>query len=138
MPFDDSQLEYFRSKFKRMEPITSAKRSAFNLNAHERLRLRVSTVRRDKPATTASTSTTVGAVFVQEVPESAKKEYERGAELVQKNDRRKEGIEKLKSAVAMFPNYFAALELLGGEYVKAQEYESAVPLLTREVEVNKL
>jgi tetratricopeptide (TPR) repeat protein len=85
---------------------------------------------------TTSTSTMVGAVFVQEVPELARKEYDRGAELL-KNKKQKEAIEKLKSAIAMFPNYFDALELLGSEYVKAEAYEPAVPLLTKAIEINK-
>ena len=86
---------------------------------------------------TLATSGTAGAIFVQEVPEQAKKEYERGASLLQKNDKNKEAIALLKNAIALYPNYFDALELLGSEYVKAKEYESAVPLLTTAVEVNK-
>ena len=37
----------------------------------------------------------------------------------------------------MFPSYFAALELLGMEYVKQQEYEPAIDVLTKAVEVNR-
>jgi hypothetical protein len=39
-----------------------------------------------------------GAVFVQEVPEQARKEYERGSELLEKTDQRREGVETLKKA----------------------------------------
>jgi len=85
---------------------------------------------------TVSTSATPGAVFVQEVPEQARKEYERGVELLQKTEQRKEGVESLKKAIVLFPLYFDALELLGTEYVKQQEYEPAIPVLTRAVEVN--
>ena len=85
---------------------------------------------------TASVSSTVGAVFVQEVPEPARKDYELAAELLKK-ERRKEAVEKLKSAIAIFPNYFNALELLGNEYVLNEEYEPAVPVLTTAIEVNK-
>lgn len=86
---------------------------------------------------TASTTATAGAVFVQEVPEQARKEYERGAALLQKPEQRKEGLETLKKAIELFPVYFTALELLGTEYVKQQEYEPAIPVLTRAIEVNR-
>jgi tetratricopeptide (TPR) repeat protein len=78
-----------------------------------------------------------GAVFVQEVPEQARKEYERGSELLEKTDQRREGVETLKKAIEIFPLYFAALELLGTEYVKQQEYEPAIPVLTKAIEVNR-
>jgi tetratricopeptide (TPR) repeat protein len=84
----------------------------------------------------SSTTTSPGAVFVQEVPEQAQKEYERGAELLRKADQRKEGVERLKKAIEIFPLYFDALELLGTEYVKQQEYEPAIPVLTKAIEVN--
>lgn len=83
------------------------------------------------------TTTNAGAVFVQEVPEHARKEYERGAALLQKPEQRNEGVETLKKAIQLFPLYFDALELLGTEYVKQQEYEPAIPVLTKAIEVNK-
>ncbi|MGI8734058.1 MAG: tetratricopeptide repeat protein [Pyrinomonadaceae bacterium] len=86
---------------------------------------------------TASTTAAAGAVFVQEVPEQARKEYERGAALLQKPEQRKDGLEALKKAVHLFPLYFDALELLGTEYVKQQEYDPAIPVLTKAIEVNK-
>ena len=86
---------------------------------------------------TASMTATAGAVFVQEVPEQARREYERGAALLQTPEQRKEGLETLKKAIELFPAYFAALELLGAEYVKQQEYEPAIPVLTKAIEVNK-
>jgi len=85
----------------------------------------------------AATTATVGAVFVQEVPEQARKEYDRGASLLQRPDQRKEGFETLKKAIEFFPDYFAALELLGTEYIKEKDYEPAIPVLTKAIEVNK-
>ena len=85
---------------------------------------------------TSSISPTGGAVFVQEVPEQARREFDRGSDLL-KNERRKEGLAALRKAVEMFPSYFAALELLGMEYVKQQEYEPAIDVLTKAVEVNR-
>jgi tetratricopeptide (TPR) repeat protein len=80
-------------------------------------------------------ASSTGVIFVQEVPEPARKEYQRGAALIQKDDRT-EGIAALKKAIELFPLYFDALELLGTEYVKTQEFELAVPVLTKAVEVN--
>ena len=85
---------------------------------------------------TSSISPTGGAVFVQEVPELARREFDRGSDLL-KNERRNEGVAALRKAVEMFPSYFAALELLGMEYVKQQEYEPAIDVLTKAVEVNR-
>ena len=85
---------------------------------------------------TSSSSTTPGAVFVQEVPEQARKEFERGISLLQKPEQRKEGLKSLQNAIEIFPVYFEALESLGTEYVKEQEYDPAIPVLTKAIEVN--
>lgn len=87
----------------------------------------------------ASKTATVGtgrAVFVQEVPEQARKEFERAGPLLQKAEQRNEGVATLKKAIEIFPLYFEALELLGTEYVKQKEYEQALPLLSKAIEVN--
>jgi tetratricopeptide (TPR) repeat protein len=85
----------------------------------------------------ASVTAAPGAVFVQEVPDQARKQYERATALMQKADQRQEGVETLKKAIDIFPLYFDALELLGTEYVKQQEFELAVPVLTKAIEVNR-
>ena len=85
----------------------------------------------------AATSTVGGAVFVQEVPEQAQKEYDRATDLLQKQERRQEGLDTLKKAIEIFPKYYAALELLGTEYVKQKDYEPAIPLLTQAFEINR-
>jgi tetratricopeptide (TPR) repeat protein len=84
----------------------------------------------------SAANSTVGALFVQEVPSPARKEYEKGAALLQKPEHRKEGLETLKKAIELFPLYFDALELLGTEYVKEREYEPAIPVLTKAIEIN--
>jgi hypothetical protein len=85
----------------------------------------------------AASNAPPGSVFSQEVPEAARREYERGAALIQKSDQRKQGIETLKKAVEIFPLYFDALELLGMEYVIQREFEAAIPVLTKAIEVNR-
>ncbi len=86
----------------------------------------------------SKTSTTAipGAVFVQEVPEPARKEFERASALLQKAEQRNEGLAALKKAIEIFPLYYEALNLLGAEYVKQKEYELAVAVLSKAIEVN--
>jgi len=84
-----------------------------------------------------STSASAGAVFVQEVPEPARKEYDRAAVFLVKTQQPKEAVAALKKAIELFPLYFDALELLGTEYVKQQDYEAAIPILTKAIEVNR-
>jgi len=76
-----------------------------------------------------------GVIFGQEIPESAKKLYEAGIEDLH-NKREKEGFDKLKKALELFPDYFLALDRLGTEYVVRGYYTPAFVLLTKAVEVN--
>jgi tetratricopeptide (TPR) repeat protein len=76
-----------------------------------------------------------GAVFVQEVPPDAKKLYESAVEDLRAK-KSKEAFAALKSSIEIFPKYFAALELLGTEYLKAGHYEASQVLLTLATEVN--
>jgi len=77
-----------------------------------------------------------GVVFYQPIPNAAKKEYLKGLKSL--ND---DAFEKAKSsltqAIELFPDYYDALELLGSEYVKRQQYEPAIPFLSHAIEVNK-
>ena len=82
-----------------------------------------------------ATETRVNAViFAQNIPETARAEYKRGAERLK--DSPDEGIAALKRAVELFPDYYLALELLGTEYVKRGEYAAALPVLTHALEIN--
>jgi Tfp pilus assembly protein PilF len=74
-------------------------------------------------------------VFVQEVPDQARKLYQKASELLGK-DKRLEAFAALKSALEIFPQYFDALEMWGSEQVKDREYEPAIPLLIKAVEIN--
>jgi tetratricopeptide (TPR) repeat protein len=77
-----------------------------------------------------------GVVFVQEVPEAARKQFEKASDLLNKSDKRQEAFAALQSAIDLFPQYFDALELLGTEQVKDRQYEAAIPALTKALEVN--
>jgi len=76
-----------------------------------------------------------GVVFVQEIPDSAKKLYEAGVEDL-RSKKENEGFDKLKKALELFPGYFLALDRLGTEYVVRGHYTPAFVLLTKAVEVN--
>ena len=77
-----------------------------------------------------------GTVFLQPVPETAKKEYEGALKKFEK-DSFDEATILLKHAIELFPDYYDALELLGTELVRRKEYKQASPLLAHAVEVNK-
>ena len=87
--------------------------------------------KRNPTATTAP----AGVVFGQPIPDAARAEYERGMSRL-KDNKSVQGIESLKKAIEIFPDYYDALELLGTEYVKTGELKAAVPVLTRSVEIN--
>lgn len=75
------------------------------------------------------------AIFVQNVPESARAFYERGAKNF-RDGQNDAGVSALKQAIELFPDYFLALDLLGKEEVKAGHYQEALPVLLHAVQVN--
>jgi len=82
-----------------------------------------------------------GVVFVQDVPDGAKRIYDKGV-LELRENKQKEGFESLRKAIEIFPTYYAALERLGTEYVTVAgatpaHYEAARVLLTKATEVNR-
>jgi tetratricopeptide (TPR) repeat protein len=79
-----------------------------------------------------------GVIFAQDVPETAKRFYDRGVIELREN-KEKDGFESLRKAIEIFPTYYAALERLGTEYVMRgtpAHYEAARALLMKAVEVN--
>ena len=75
-------------------------------------------------------------VFVQDVPEQARKLYQRAAQLLQQSDKHQEALTTLRQAIGIFPEYFDALDLLGTELVKQREYEPAIAPLSKALEIN--
>ncbi|HXI89452.1 MAG TPA: tetratricopeptide repeat protein [Blastocatellia bacterium] len=75
-------------------------------------------------------------IFRQDVPEDAKRAYDRGVRSLEKGSF-DDGIRFLKLAIQVFPEYYDALERLGTEYVTHQDPRSALPLLTLAVELNR-
>jgi tetratricopeptide (TPR) repeat protein len=80
--------------------------------------------------------TNSGPTFAQEAPENARKAYEQAVKQLENNKQTAQGIDSLKEAVKLFPTYFLALERLGVEYVKLQQYGPAHATLTKAMEVN--
>ena len=83
----------------------------------------------------ADRRTATGVVFVQDVPEQARKSYQKA--VAEFDDKKVEsGITELKNALQLFPNYYLALERLGNEFIKQQKYQDAQEVFKRAVTVN--
>ncbi len=75
-------------------------------------------------------------VFAQDVPEKARKAYEKAASLLDQK-KTEEGVEALKEALKLFMNYYLAWERLGIEYVKLEHYDAARFALDQAVKINQ-
>jgi len=84
----------------------------------------------------ATTTGKPGVIFAQDVPDQARKLYQKASELIERPDKRSEAFAILKSALEIYPQYFDALEMLGTEEVKERQYEPAIPVLTKALEIN--
>lgn len=73
-------------------------------------------------------------VFVQEVPEEARKLYKKGLKELQKGD---VGLSDIEAAIKIFPNYYDALNVAGREYVARREYQKSLAYLIKAIEVNQ-
>ena len=75
------------------------------------------------------------AVFVQTIPDDARKLYESGLKKLEKDPAA--GFSDIEQAVNIFPIYFDALTSLGREHIARKEYEKGYPYLLRAVDVNQ-
>jgi len=73
-------------------------------------------------------------VFVQAVPEEARKLYKKGVKDI--NDGEK-GFDEIKEALKVFPEYYDALNTLGCEYVARKAYQKSLEYLIRSIDVNQ-
>lgn len=77
-----------------------------------------------------------GTVFAQETPDEAKKHYDRAVTELEAN-KQEAAIKSLLSALKSFPDYYAALDRLGREYIKQQKYDHARAVFLKAVSVNE-
>lgn len=97
-------------------------------------------LRVDERANASPFTVAAGVVFAQDVPERARKLYQEGLRYLREK-KEQEGFESLKKSIEAFPNYYLALDRLGGEYAtrgasNRSYYEAGLILLTKAVEVN--
>ena len=76
-----------------------------------------------------------GTIYAQEVPNEAKRLYEKGLEDLNEN-RTDAGINSLLESLKVFPEYYLALERLGREYIRQRNYEYARAVFMKMVSVN--
>ncbi len=79
--------------------------------------------------------TEIGVVFAQEIPQDAKKTYEKAVKDLS-DKRTNEGISGLNEAVKLFPTYYLALHRMGKELFIMKRYNEAVPFLLKAAEIN--
>ena len=77
----------------------------------------------------------VSAASLSEVPEPARKLYEKGLSLGQAGDSKK-AIESLKEAVSLYPTFLQALDELGVHYLKLGQADKAIESLMAAVKVD--
>lgn len=75
------------------------------------------------------------SIYVQDVPEGAKKLYQTGIEKLGNGDI--EGIRNLEAAIKIFPDYFDARQRVGTEYISRKEYEKGYPHLLAAIDLNQ-
>ena len=88
----------------------------------------------DKSKVNSGVAEITEAIFVQDVPEPARKMYRKGLKDLEKGDL---GLNEIEQALRIFPTYFDALNTLGTHYVSLKEYEKSLPYLIRAIDVTQ-
>ena len=88
-------------------------------------------LRKDSSGLTGITGTT----FIQDIPEDARKSYEKAVADLDDN-KIDEGIKNLEYSIKVFPTYYSALEKLGSIYINQQKFDNARDIFNRAVAVN--
>jgi tetratricopeptide (TPR) repeat protein len=78
---------------------------------------------------------TVNVAVLADVPEAARKLYEQAVSFSRAGNSKK-AIENLNSAITIFPNFIAAIDQLGVEYLKLAQPDKAVEALTAALKLN--
>jgi tetratricopeptide (TPR) repeat protein len=96
----------------------------------------VITLREKSGAARQTTTNLVSATELdQQVPDAARREYEKGAQASEKG-KIPEAIERFKKALAIHPNYLAARNNLGAQYLKLGQWPEAVEQFEAAIGVN--
>jgi len=92
---------------------------------------------KEKSETSAASSGSriISAELEQKVPASAKKEYERATKLIDKGDIQ-DGIEHLKQALSICPDYLSAHNALGVQYLRLKQFDQAADQFERSLKLN--
>lgn len=91
---------------------------------------------KEKSKTPSSTGNVVSAAETdQQVPAPAKQEYAQATRLVNEG-KIKEAIERMKKALAIYPNYLAARNDLGVQYLKLSRFDEATEQFEAAIEIN--
>lgn len=77
-----------------------------------------------------------GSVFVQDVPPAAKEIYQKALAQLDNAKQAGLGLENLKKAVELYPDYYDALNRLGIEHVRLNQHYEALPFLVKAVALN--
>jgi Flp pilus assembly protein TadD len=123
--FEPQEIEFEIVNFARDNGAGGLRRSGFSNEQHS------FHLRPKKGAELAA----AGVVFAQEVPPEAQKLYLKAIEDLA-NQKEREGLDGLKSALEIFPQYYLALDRLGNEYVRLKHYGAAEVLLSIAADVN--
>lgn len=78
-----------------------------------------------------------GTVFAQDIPLNARDLYKKAISQLEKPKEVNAGLENLKKAIEIFPDYYDALDKLGTELVKRQQYYDSLPYLIKSVTINQ-
>jgi len=74
-------------------------------------------------------------VFAQSVPQNAQAEFQKAVDAIN-GGKTDEAAESLNRALAIFPDYFQALETLGTLHVKRGQFDAAIEPLNHAIQVN--
>lgn len=89
----------------------------------------------DKRKINSGLSGITEAIFVQEVPDEARKLYKNGVKNLSENNLK--GFDELEQALKIFPNYYDALNKIGREYVERKEYQKSLQYLIKSIDINQ-
>lgn len=76
------------------------------------------------------------SIFVQEIPDEARRLYKNGVRDMTNKDFQR-GAEELQEAIKIFPDYYDALNALGCNYVDIKEYQKSLPYLIHAIDINE-